>query len=457
MKISKKKRRKKQEWMTLVHVCRRWRIIAFQSPRRLNLRLVYTPLTPPRNTLDIWPPLPLIIYDVAKVYEEHVDYTIAALEHNNRVCQIRLIGYSPSQISCVAKSAAIQKPFPELTHLELEMSSRPNWPDNGPTIVPDSFLGGTTPRLQSLELFNISFPGLPKLVLSATRLVKLDISYIRRSGYIPPEAMTTILSTLTTLEYFRIIFVYPPSASESRSPPLRTRSTLPVLATMQFKGTSGYLEEILARIDAPRLNKMFINLDDQSIFDTPQLFQFISRIPNLRAPKKGHIVFTLGRIIVEFPSLTSALRRLCVTISCSESSDYPHLSSLEQVCTSSLPPIPTLEDLYILEDPLLGDVGYLVSLQLLRPFTAVKNLYLCNKSVLRIALALKELDGARMTEVLPTLENIFLEGLQPSRPFHEGLETFVAARRLTSHPVAVSRWDNNDSEYKKSFWYVYDL
>ena len=52
-----------QEWITLAHVCRRWRSVVFQSPHRLNLRLVCRPTTPVRNTLDIWPPLPLIIYE----------------------------------------------------------------------------------------------------------------------------------------------------------------------------------------------------------------------------------------------------------------------------------------------------------------------------------------------------------------------------------------------------------
>jgi hypothetical protein len=58
----------------------------------------------------------------------------------------------------------------------------------------------------------------------------------------------------------------------------------------------------------------------------------------------------------------------------------------------------------------------------------------------RIAPALQELVGGETTEVLPTLENISLEWFQPSGPLHEGIEKFVAARRLTSHPVAVSRW-----------------
>ena len=54
------------------------------------------------------------------------------------------------------------------------------------------------------------------------------------------------------------------------------------------------------------------------------------------------------------------------------------------------------------------------------------------------AAALQKLVG---TEVLPTLENIFLEGFQPTGTVHEGIEKFVAARRLIDRPVAVSHWD----------------
>jgi len=38
-----------------------------------------------------------------------------------------------------------------------------------------------------------------------------------------------------------------------------------------------------------------------------------------------------------------------------------------------------------------------------------------------------------------------LKGFQPSA-LHEGIEKFIAARRLTSHPVAVSRWDNDSNQ-----------
>jgi hypothetical protein len=135
------------------------------------------------------------------------------------------------------------------------------------------------------------------------------------------------------------------------------------------------------------------------------------------------------------------------------------LSSLEQVCTSSLPPLSTLEDLYIHKDSYWrphwqDDIENTLWLDLLRSFVAVKNLYLSVEYVPRIAPALQELAGGRTTEVLPALENIFLEGFQTSGPLHEGIENFVAARRLTIHPVAVFRWDGDPNPVMH--WEIYD-
>jgi F-box-like len=434
---------KVEDWITLAHVCRRWRSVVFQSPRRLNLRLVCTTHKTP--TLNIWPPFPLIIRDIDNIFGDgssSVDNIIAALEHNDRVCQIQLSSFSSSGLGYVTDSAAMHKPFPELTDLRLHPFVGP-----GP-ILSDSFLGGTTPRLQLLYLYDLPFPGLPKLLLSATHLVKLDLSFIPLSGYIPPEVMATSLSALTSLEFLRLQFRYPrprPALGSRRlPPPPLTRSILPSLTEIQFKGASEYLEDILARIDAPRLNELHITFFNQITFDTPQLFQFISRRQTLRAPEKGKVKFSSMAIIVEFPSQTSDYDVLSVEISCTASEWQ--LSSLEQVCTSSLPPVSTLEDLYIFEDrknppcwP--DDVGNTLWLELLHSFAAVKNLYLCEKIARRIAPALQELVGAITTEVLPTLENIFLEGLQPSGPLQEGIKKFVAARQLTGHPAAVSRWD----------------
>ena len=433
-------------WQVLAHVCRRWRSVVFQSPRRLNLRILCTPETPARDALNLWPPLPLVIYDPRDIprHKSGLDNIVAALEHNDRVCQIELGCYSSSELEYYTNSAAMQKPFPELTHLQLHMYGF----YRSQLIVPDLFLGGNVPRLRSLELAGIPFPGLPKLLFSATHLVHLDLHFIPLYGYIPPEAMATSLSALTNLVYLGLRFECPrprPALDSRRLPPL-THSILPSLTKIRFNGTSEYLEDILARIDAPRLDGLYITFFNEVIFDTPHLFQFISRIPALRTPQKGHIVFNSGDAAIKFQSQTSDSDALSVNILCT-ASDW-QLSSIEQVCTSSLSPVSTLEDLYIFENrmnpPLWqGDAENTLWLEVLHPFAAVKNLYLCEKIAPRIAPALQELVGARTTEELPALENIFLEGLQPSGPVQDGIEKFLTARQLTSRPIAVSRWDRN--------------
>ena len=95
------------------------------------------------------------------------------------------------------------------------------------------------------------------------------------------------------------------------------------------------MEVILARIDAPRPERLRISLFNQIIFDLPQLFQFISRTPTLRVPEEGYIGFKPEVIYVKFPVQTPNYGIFIVEIS-STTSEW-RVSSLEQVCTSSLP------------------------------------------------------------------------------------------------------------------------
>ena len=105
-----------------------------------------------------------------------------------------------------------------------------------------------------------------------------------------------------------------------------------------------------------------------------------------------------------------------------------------------------LEDLYIFEyqyslPDWQDNIENTLWLELLHPFHSVKNLYLSEEFARRIVPALQELVGGRSTEVLPTLQNIFLEEVQSSGPIQEGIGRFVATRQVTSHPIAVSRWN----------------
>jgi hypothetical protein len=163
------------------------------------------------------------------------------------------------------------KPFPELTHLGLGSLGTL-------TVLPDSFLGGSAPRLQFLWLSYIPFPGLPKLLLSATHLIEIHLRGIPHSGYISPEAIVTALSTLTAIRSLSLGFESPRSFPdrESRRPP-PTHSAFPYFS---FKGVGEYLDDLLPRIDAPRLQYLVITFFNQIVFDTPHCM--LDRIDRLR-------------------------------------------------------------------------------------------------------------------------------------------------------------------------------
>ena len=432
------RRKDVEAWQSLVHVCRRWRRVIFGSPRRLNLRLVCGVNTLVRDALAVWPPLPLDIRGGA--YHANGMNILAGLQLSDRVCRINLWGSDMSLLEKIF--AAMQEPFPELTDL---MISVVDLFYETVSALPDSFLGGSAPRLQKLHLYNIPFPGLPKLLLSATHLVDLRLCNIPHSGYFSPEAMATAFSMLTSLKLLTLKFLSfqsRPDRTSPRSPP--TRSLLPVLDTLRFEGVTEYLDDLVARIDAPRLNNLNVVFYD-IISDIPQFIQFISRTSTLEVLETAHVYFRVDSVGVRLSSETSGYRELNVKIS---SGDLE--MQLLRVCTSYLPPLSTSEDLYIYEttcprrDWPDDDT---VWLELLRLFTSVKNLYLSDAIATCIARILQELlVGGRTTEVFPALKIISLEGTQPLKPIPEGIEKFIAARRLSGHPITVSpvsSWERN--------------
>ena len=369
---------------------------------------------------------------------------MAALGQSNRISQVFLSGLTDRQL--VEVSAPMQTPFPELTELRLFSYGETL------SIIPDSFLDRSAPRLRLVDFFGIPLPGLPKLLLSATHLVHLTLFNIPHSGYFLPEAVVTLISMLSRLEVLSLEFQSPRSRpnSESRRLPPSKRSVIPALDHFRFKGAIEYLEDVVAFIDAPQLNHFFITFFNQINFDTPQLAHFINRTPELRGGD-ARVQFDDDFARVGFPTSSGSLE---ISISCREQ-DW-QLSSIEQVCGFSLQSLSTVENLYIEHQ-----YGRLVWkndaientlwLHLLFPFTAVKNLYLSKEFAPGILAAMGELVGVRIMEVLPGLQDIFVEGLQRSQPQPRPLRRFVAARHLSGHPITIAGWGKLDV-HKNPMW-----
>jgi hypothetical protein len=255
-------------------------------------------------------------------------------------------------------------------------------------------------------------------------------------------ALLSALSSLNTLSLeFESYYSRPFGRyRETRRPPPSKRSVILALKSFDFKGHIEYLENLVTFMDAPQLNSLFITFFDMMGLqvNTTRLAQFINRTPTLRALDEAHVEFdygVYGPASIGYRTSNSVLDNILINIMYREPRDQ--LWSIKQICNSLLP-LPTAEDLYIGVGWDSWDSDAIWStlwLDLLLPFTAVKNLYLSTELAPGIVGALQELVEGRITEALPSLENIFVEGLKPVGPLQEIIGQLVAR---DSSPVILS-------------------
>ena len=275
--------------------------------------------------------------------------------------------------------------------------------------------------------------------------------------------MATALSALTRLQSLDLTFRPPRSRTQWTKKSLQpspTRFVLPALTQFRYLGVHKYLEDLVSHIDAPQLNESEISFfEDKELFeevdlDTPQFSRFIDRAPTLKAYKEAHIHLRGFDATVRIPLLSSGPssppRELTVDIADGEA-DWK-LSSLGAVCASFSPFLSTIENLYIKEDEYWQQAFYYFLeswrwLDVLRPFTAVKNLYLPGKSTRDVMPALQVVVEQGLRGVLPKLENIFLDSTEVSGRVLIAIGLFEAVRRDTGQPVALlisdGGWERN--------------
>ena len=390
--------------------------------------------------IGIWPSLPISIRnDILIPTPEDCG---ALIMHTSRISEIKLLLLSNSQLQGLA--SAMQEKFPALTHLTLSSRGRPA------PALPDGLLGGSALCLQHLSLDSIPFPALPNLLLSATDLVRLNLSNIPQSGYISPGTIVTCLAVLPNLDSLCIEFESPLSPPDRQSRHLHpsTRAVLPVLKRLTFGGMSEDFEDLVAWIDAPVLHTIRITFFYQPIFYTPQLAQFIRRTRKHNAFREARVMFYTNRVAVKLNLHLPSSESILLEIPCKESS--LQLSSLVQVCTSCLPFFPAVEHLYISEYRPSSifeghrSVENAQWLELSHPFTALENLHLTSKKFVPLIVpVLQALVGERVTEALPALQNVFLSEFELSEPIQEAIQQFVTARQLSGHPLTVHIGDQS--------------
>lgn len=395
-----------------------------------------------------WPALPIAILlsgnhkRMFKSVVAGVDNVIAtALEHNALVFDIKLHDVQSWQLERFA--AAMQIPFPELTSLDISAADKNNYLPS-PPVLPDSFLGGSAPRLQTLRLDGIPFRRLvTKLLLSSHNLVDIelwDISF----KYFGAEEMATCLSPMKRLRSLHIkmksTWHRPPSAGQH--PPSFTCIVLPALTSLKIHSSKGFLDNLVSRLDVPLLEKMEIWILEDRVYSS-ELPRFISRIEAFKTSDQVNIHLRDTGIQLVFSSQNSSVTSAELTLT--EPMDYPSTLSF----CSSLPPLSHLKCLTLREHQcpawdwdLLGNASLH---EIFDSFTAVRNVFISKNLAENVSSCMGEDEDSEeeeTTEMLPALQNIFVEELQrQSEYFQQNIQRFIAAKRLAGQPVNLRHWE----------------
>ncbi|KAI0298251.1 hypothetical protein BC826DRAFT_1184419 [Russula brevipes] len=387
------------EWHTLVHVCRRKR--------------------PVRAALDIWPVLPLEIEYYFRTWEMRDDI-IAALEHHDRVRKIALGGVSNPLWEILV--TALRMPFPELTSLRLFSDGR------SVPVLPDSFLGGSAPLLVTSSISTLSSS-------------PFGIHFARIDGRLPVLAEQAQITRV----WIRIASISP---RPTQSTPADTRCP-PALSHLWFEGMVDYSEDLVARIDTPALNHLYMEFFMDLVFDIPHFKQFIGRAkgPNLSNAAELWFDPQSIRFHLDQPHGPIYLHVRCKRI------DW-QLDSMTRLCGQLSPFFSSIERFDLVWDGISAesegkdDMESTQFLEIFQSFPAIRSLHVSKTLVPFISRALQELIGESATEVLPNLHDLFLEGFIRFGSIQEDIQPFIEARRLSGQPVAVYHWEGGESSVR---------
>ena len=407
-------------WRRLAQVCRRLRQIILASPHRLHVQHLCTLGTPVRKLLSFLPDLPIVIdyYDYSDasltcLSPNDEDDVIAALEHSNRVSALNLVVTTTQLVKLVTVMQA-QESYPALKYLRFTL-------DADSPVLPDGFFGVSAPNLQVLRLYGVPFPTLPTILSSASDLVELDLFDIPESGYISPEAMAAALAALSSLQSFSIEFTSNNSCPYRIGLPSVTRTVLPTLVSFDFRGVSDYLEDLMARIDCPKLKLTRIRYLHRHVgFRVTHLFEFINRLED---PRFDRIDILFGN--VSDNSIQVYHSRNVITISISFHGEEWGVSHIFQVFGQFSANLSEVHHLSICNNRGL-EIGDNELVQFLYPFTPVQTLHASGDWVDHNPLSPEAVTGEMVTKVLSALGSLHFDS--PRAAF---FENYIIVRKLS--------------------------
>ena len=364
--------------------------------------------SPSIDTLSHLPPLPLVIdySDITRtitVGRKDVENMRFGLQEHGHVRQVSLRAPS-SRLHMWLEP--MDKLFPRLEDLSLLSTTT----EEMMLILPDTF---QAPNLRHLALHGISLSKELPLLSSAIALSTLSLTHVGASFYFPPGHLISHLQSLPYLEELSIGFAIPiplPSSERELLPPPILPVTLPTLRQLTFRGVDVYLDNLVAQIDTPLLERLNLTLFFDLTFTLVNLTEFIHRTEGLECLVTQVIFSKDGASIYAGSYEQSGVGQLSFHVSC-EPLDWL-IDSATQVCSALGDVLLAVQELTLdLDvDGMPSDwettLDSTMWLELLLPFIGVKKLHIGSSLAREVSQALESDDGGLVSELLPDLQEL---------------------------------------------------
>jgi hypothetical protein len=300
--------------------------------------------------------------------------------------------------------------------------------------LPETF---RAPYLRRLSLHGIALPKKFPLLPSTIALSTLSLTHSGASCYLPPRHLVTRLYGHPHLEELIIGFTTPiplPKNKGELLPPLIPPVTLPALRRLTFRGAGIYLDNLVAQINTPLLERLSLTLFFELTVTLVNLTEFIRRTERFGCPVARVIFNKDGPSIYADHYEQQGIGKLCLHVDCKPF--YWQIESVTLVCSALGDVLSIVEELTLdlNEDVVPSEwentLDKTLWHELLLPFVGVKKLHIGSLLALKVAQALGSEAGGM---VLPELQE-----LEVSLKFdltRNAFSSFIETRELMGHPV----------------------
>ena len=419
-------------WIRLTHVSQRWRFLIHNSSFHLDIYLLLKNNSPSIDTLNHLPSLPLVIgysYGTEAIArKDQDDIQLGLLRHG----QARKIAIRAPSSSLRILLNFMKNPFPRLEDLSLLSTTA-----EISLALPDKL---HVPFLSRLSLHGIGLSRGLSSISSMISLSSLSLTDIRDSCYFPLKHLITQLQDLLFLEELSIGFAIPmplPSSEGELLPAPILPVTLRALRWLTFRGVDVYIENFIAQINSPLLERLRLTLLFDLDFTLVYTTEFIRRTEGFEY-LTAKVIFNKDCTSINMGHYEQrdiwklSLRVNCLPLDCK-------IYSATQVCGALGNILFTVEDLGLdldvdgMPSDWESTLDIMSWYELLLPFIGVKKLQIGSSLTSKLSRTLESVCGELVQGLLPALQE--LEVHLDINEAEIAFFTFLKTRESTGHPV----------------------